>query len=214
MVNKENDQPQHGFIGRLLTDAFGRPRGVLGRLGGYLMARSNRDTAVWLIDLLDVQTSDQVLEIGFGPGVAIELLSQEVVEGKLAGIDISEEMVFMARKRNQEAITLGKVELRHASVMALPYEANQFSKVLSINSMQLWPNAETGLKEIYRVMRPGGTIALGFTSHARPRPAQDEIVAVLAASGFKHARIETKEEMVCVLGETGLDGEDGGRHTN
>lgn len=201
MASKENNQPQIGFIGRLLNNTFGHPRGMLGRLGGYLMAKSNWDTAVWLIDLLNIQTSDRVLEIGFGPGVAIELLSKKVVAGNVAGVDVSEEMILMAKKRNQAAITSGKVELRQASAMALPYEANKYSKVLSINSLQLWPKAETGLMEIFRVMQPGGTVALAFTPHARPRPTQDEIVVMLAAAGFKNTRIETKEDMFCVLGE-------------
>jgi len=201
MAKKEHDQPRIRFIGRLLTNIFGHPRGLLGRLGGYLMARSNQDTAVWLIDLLDIQTSDRVLEIGFGPGVAIELLSKKVAEGKIAGIDVSEEMFLMASQRNQEAITAGTVELKQASAMTLPYEANQFNKVLSINSMQLWPDAKTGLKEISKVIQPGGTVALGFTPHARPRPTQDEIVAVLAAAGFENVRVKMKEQTVCVLGE-------------
>jgi len=202
MVNEENHQSNSGFIGRLLTNTFLHPRGMLGRLGGSFMARSNRVAADWIINLLEIQPSDCVLEVGFGPGVALELLSKEVTDGKVTGVDISQEMVSMATKRNQEEITSGKVELKQASVMTLPYEDNQFGKALSINSMHLWPNVETGLKEVYRVMQPSGIIALGFTPRARLRLSQDEIIDMLEASGFKNIRIKKKEGLICVLGET------------
>lgn len=45
---------------------FGRPRGVLGRLGGAIMARTNQTCAVWVIGLLDIRPNDTMLEVGFG----------------------------------------------------------------------------------------------------------------------------------------------------
>jgi hypothetical protein len=60
---------------------FGRPRGVLGRLGGVIMARMNQQCAAWVIDLLEVQPHDRILEVGFGPGVGIELLAKAASEG-------------------------------------------------------------------------------------------------------------------------------------
>jgi len=48
---------------------FGRPRGIIGRLGGVIMARMNADCGVWVAGLLEVTPDDAVLEIGFGPGV-------------------------------------------------------------------------------------------------------------------------------------------------
>ena len=58
---------------RTLMRMFGRPRGALGRLGGVIMARSNAAIARSVISLLDVHPGDQVLEVGFGPGVGIQL---------------------------------------------------------------------------------------------------------------------------------------------
>jgi hypothetical protein len=54
---------------RLLLHAFGRPRGLLGRLGGWVMARTNRDANRWVVDLLGIEAGMQVLEVGCGPGV-------------------------------------------------------------------------------------------------------------------------------------------------
>lgn len=76
MTAKHPPQANGGPVGRLLTNTFGHPCDILGRVGGFLIAGSNRTAAAWLIDLLAIQPDDTVLEIGFGPGVAIERLSQ------------------------------------------------------------------------------------------------------------------------------------------
>lgn len=52
----------------LLMRMFGRPRGLLGRLGGRIMARTNENCGAWAIDLLEIRPDDRVLEVGFGPG--------------------------------------------------------------------------------------------------------------------------------------------------
>src|SRR5688500_16409651 len=99
------------LIESILMRAFGRPAGVLGRLGGMIMARTNQWMARRTIDLLEVQPSDRVLEIGFGPGVGIEFLANAIPSGWVAGIDPSEEMVEQAAARNATGIETGRVEL-------------------------------------------------------------------------------------------------------
>src|SRR5215472_1546159 len=69
---------------------------VLGKLGGVIMARTNRAIAARVVELLNIQPSDRVLEVGFGPGVGIQLLAEKVTSGEVVGIDCSEEMVEQA----------------------------------------------------------------------------------------------------------------------
>lgn len=112
----------------ILMRAFGRPQGMLGRLGGFIMARTNRNIAARAIALLDVQPHDSVLEIGFGPGVGIELVASMLSSGRVAGVDASAEMVEQARVRNAEALKTGRVKLRRDSVETLPFEHETFDK--------------------------------------------------------------------------------------
>ena len=86
---------------------FGRPRGIIGRLGGVIMARMNAGCAVWVAGLLEVTPDDAVLEIGLGPSVIIQCLSKLASAGHVAGIDPSPEMVEQARARNAIAIKDG-----------------------------------------------------------------------------------------------------------
>jgi ubiquinone/menaquinone biosynthesis C-methylase UbiE len=103
-----------------------------------------------------------VLEVGFGPGTVIRWLS--ALAAHVAGVDASREMVAQAKARNGIAVKNGRVELRHASVEDLPFADDPFHKAMAINSMQIWPDAIVGLREMRRVLKSGGTIALGFAT--------------------------------------------------
>jgi ubiquinone/menaquinone biosynthesis C-methylase UbiE len=181
----------------ILMRAFGRPEGVLGRLGGIIMARTNEKCAAWVMDLLEIQRSDKVLEVGFGPGVGIRLLARLASAGYVAGVDASGEMVEQATARNADVIRSGRVDLRHRSVESLPFEDNTFDKALAINSMQIWPDAVGGLKEIRRVMRSGGRVALGFTPYSgQPNSGLTE---TLYEAGFTQTHVVESDEGFCAL---------------
>jgi ubiquinone/menaquinone biosynthesis C-methylase UbiE len=181
----------------VLMRAFGRPQGMLGRLGGLIMARTNAEAGIWVSDLLEVGPTESVLEIGFGPGVIIQHLSKLATAGNVAGVDPSREMVEQARARNRSAIEGGRVELRQGSVENLPFDDGRFHKALAINSMQVWPDAAAGLREIRRVLKPGGRIAVGFTPYSgQPKTGVTE---TLGAAGFADARLVDTEHGFCAL---------------
>ena len=185
------------WVRKLLMRMFGRPKGVLGRLGGAIMARVNRDAAGQIIEMLDVRPDDRVLEVGFGPGVAIQLLLHRVPDGSVAGIDYSQEMVRQAAARNAAALRNRKVDLRYGSVERLPFAEGTFDKALAINSMQAWPDARAGLLEIQRVLKHGGNVALGFTVNSgQPK---EGVAESLTAAGFAQARIVDMSKLFCAI---------------
>src|SRR5256885_16694982 len=91
---------------------FGRPHGVPGRLAGWVMAHrsSNRQRSLWEVSLLDVQPTDRVLEVGFGPGVAIAELARRATRGRGYGVDHSHAHARPARQRNPAAIPAQRAE--------------------------------------------------------------------------------------------------------
>jgi ubiquinone/menaquinone biosynthesis C-methylase UbiE len=180
----------------LFLRMFG-PRGVLGRFGGIIMARTNADCGAWVADLLEIGPRDSVLEVGFGPGVIIHRLSKLASEGHVAGIDPSEEMVEQARARNVIDMKGGLVDLRRGSVDSLPFDDNTFDKALAINSMQVWPDCHAGLTEMRRVMKPGVSIALGFTPYSGQQ--NKGLTEVLEAAGFSKATVVEKNNWFCAL---------------
>jgi ubiquinone/menaquinone biosynthesis C-methylase UbiE len=187
------------FGDRILLRMFGRPTGVLGRIGGLILARFNRAFAEEIVTLLDVRAAERVLEVGFGPGVAIELLAGAASAAKVAGIDPSKEMVEQASARNAAAIGTGAVDLRQGSVESMPFEDDSFDTALAINSMQVWPDKPAGLREIRRVLTGGGRLALGFTPNSRqPRSGVTEL---LSAAGFEAARLVDLRGGFCTLAQ-------------
>ncbi|MDV6343026.1 class I SAM-dependent methyltransferase [Nitrosomonas sp. Is37] len=144
------------------------------------------------------QPNDRVLEIGFGPGVGIELLADSVSLGKVAGIDPSEEMLEQTKDRNATGIATGRVELLRGSVERLPFEKAMFDKALAINSMQVWPDALAGLQETRRVLKPGGTVLLGFTRYSGQQ--KEGLTEILMAAGFADVRMVDVDGGFCVFG--------------
>jgi ubiquinone/menaquinone biosynthesis C-methylase UbiE len=180
---------------KLLLRMFGRPRGLLGRLGGIIMSRTNRRHAAWAIGLLDVQPDNRVLEVGCGPGAAIQVLAGSAQQ--TVGIDPSAEMLGQARQRNAAAIATGRIDLQQASADRLPYADGSFDMALAINSMQVWPDAMAGLQEIRRVIKSGGRVALAFTVHSGQR--SEGVPDTVSAAGFVDCRLVQTNAAFCVL---------------
>ena len=199
-----------GACGKGWRAQFACPDGRLGSLAGRLMSFTNEALNQFAVEQLDLQATDQVLEIGFGPGKTLERLSAQVTRGLVAGVDHSMTMVTEAARRNQFLIKTGRLEVQHASVSSLPYEYARFDKVVAVNNYQFWPNPELDLTEIQRVMRKGGRLVLGLrlasTSAFSFIPGfQPEEVAEIAGLvrwvGFEDVKIEQRRlgrEAACI----------------
>jgi len=195
-----------------IRSQFGQPRGFAGWLVGWEMAlrSSNRHRNVWAVGLLGVEPTDHVLEIGFGPGIAIRALSRRATHGLVCGVDHSAVMVRQATRRNAAAVRAGRVDLRLASVEQLPTFTEPFDKVLAVNNMGMWREPDAGLQALRRLMRPGGRIAMvsqprcpGATAETTVAAGR-ELAASLTAAGFTSIRSDTlalKPPVICVLGE-------------
>ncbi len=198
------------FLHRVISQ-FMHPRGWAGRLVGWEMALrpSNRQRNAWAVSLLDVQSSDRVLEIGFGPGIAVRELARRATRGHVVGIDRSAVMRAQAARRNAAAVRAGRVSLNVASVEDAPAFDRPFDKILAVNNMGFWPEPTLRMKELAGALRDGGLIAIvsqprcpGATAETTASAA-GEIVERIEAAGFSSIRVETldlKAPVACVIG--------------
>ena len=106
------------------------------------------------IDLMRLKETDNVLDVGCGGGWLSRILAQRVPEGRVVGMDISDEMVRHAREANTDRDNAMFVV---GSVDEIPWEAHFFDKMISVESSYYWPEPARGLKETYRVLREGGS---------------------------------------------------------
>lgn len=189
-----------------------RPRGAAGSVTGWVFAHrpSNRRRNQWVVGLLAVRPTDRVLEIGYGPGVAIAALVRAGA-GHVYGIDHSAVMRRQAGRRNRAAIRAGRVTLVEAPVDQLPATLDgPFDAILAVNSLGFWPDAAEQLAKLRTRLAPDGRIAVvsqprcpGATAETA-RKAAEEIKNLLTGAGFTELRTETlplDPPVVCVLGK-------------
>src|SRR5258708_12535422 len=142
------------------------------------MARQHQPENAWTVSLLDIQPTDRVLEVGFGPGIAVELLAAHAYQGFIAGVDCSSAMISLARRRNAQEINAGQVALGYGEVTALPFADASFDKALSIHTLYFWTDPVKALTELRRVLKPEGDLVLTFL--ARDRWPEGETAATIS----------------------------------
>jgi ubiquinone/menaquinone biosynthesis C-methylase UbiE len=176
----------------MLETMFAHPSGLLGRLGGILMSRSESRND-WTLSLISFAPDARSLEVGFGPGTLIAALAEAVPAGHVSGIDISPVMLRQATARNRRLVRTQRVHLQLGTAEALPFDDVSFDTVVSANSIFFWPDQPAGIQEMHRVLKPGGHIALIL----QPRWAKsvddvkkigEQYVTMLKEGGFLQVR--------------------------
>jgi ubiquinone/menaquinone biosynthesis C-methylase UbiE len=200
---------------------YGRPKGIMGRIAGEVMVRQHRPETDWTLHLLDIQPADMVLEVGFGAGRGIKLAAERVTSGQIRGIDLSEEMVRVASRRNASAIQAGRVALSQGSITALPFEEQFFDKIMTIHTLYFWPEPHEpsqALSELCRVLKPGGRLVITLSTGKinaqgevevwEPLQAalEKQVMPALRRKGFQAVRLEQgptsrQYTSVAVIGE-------------
>ena len=121
---------------------------------GEGMAEDHLPITLPVLDQMELSTADSVLDIGCGAGWLLRLLAERVTEGRVVGLDVSDEMIRHARRNCTD---FPQVMAVPGAVDEIPWEDAFFTKVISVESAYYWPSPAGGLREIFRVLRPGGS---------------------------------------------------------
>ena len=136
------------------------PEGLVGYLVSQYLAAENKELNTWAVQMLQIQPQERILEIGFGPGVAITEMVRITDSCEITGIDSSKIMVERARNLNKEAIRSGQVDLIYGSSDDLSGLAGNYDKVIAINNVMYWNNPSLTLQGVARLLKQGGLICL------------------------------------------------------
>jgi SAM-dependent methyltransferase len=180
-----------------------KPEGELGSRVAGGMNISNVFVTEMTYGLMDLKPSDTILEIGFGNGKFLPMLTERV--HLVVGIDFSEDMVREAAENNVTAIATGRLELQQASISSIPFPDSTFDKVCTINTLYFWPDPLNDLAEVKRVMKPGGSLYLGirtketlgqmtFTAYGFKLYEFDELRKLLESAGFTNVTSDRRIE--------------------
>lgn len=189
---------------RILSLQARKPSGLIGR---FVMTKifnsGNADLNAFVKECLALESEDRVLEIGFGPGELINEMANITTEGAIEGIDFSKVMLRQAEKTNARHISSGRVLLHEGECSSLPFENDVFEKLCSTNTLYFWKNPKDYFSEMFRVIRPGGKVVIGFRDDEQMSNlnlsedvfsafSKKDIINLLSNAGFQDAQIKEK----------------------
>lgn len=120
---------------------------------GAGMEKGHRPVGEQAIELMAIPSDARVLDLGCGSGWATRLMGEKARSGRVIGIDIADEMIAIARETSAD---FSNVEYRVASAENLPFLDGEFSHAFSMESIYYYADVLVALKEIRRVLEPGG----------------------------------------------------------
>jgi ubiquinone/menaquinone biosynthesis C-methylase UbiE len=195
----------------LIARQSSAPKGFFGRILLGFMGRETKRFNTDVLAALNVSDGDRVLEVGFGHGRTIDTAARAVPGATFAGVDISADALRVAQRRCKRWIASGRVELVAGDAAALPWADASFSKAFTVHTIYFWTDPSRCLDELRRVMRPLGTLVIGFRERTATAEAQlpssiyrlyssDDVAAMLVAAGFDvEQRIESGAEFRIVV---------------
>lgn len=179
---------------------LGHPDGWRGQLVGRVLNRANRAFVVGAVDAAQLAPGAAAADLGFGGGVGLRLLLDRVAPtGRVYGVDRSATMVEQARRRFAEEWAAGRLEVTRGSLLDLPLADDSLDAVITVNTFYFLDEVAPALREIARVLRPGGRAVIGVgdpetmsrasvTAHGfRLRPVT-ELLAAMSAAGLADPR--------------------------
>ncbi len=147
------------IITKLLEQAR-NPTGHLGRWMARFMNAEHSRMTDWALTHVSVGNGAKVLDVGCGGGRTVQKLAGMTAEGKVFGIDPSDASVEISRQTNGQLIGSGRVEIVHGTVSRLSFGDNFFDFVTAVETYYFWPDLVTDMREIARVLKPGGQLAI------------------------------------------------------
>lgn len=171
-------------IARAINRQAASPSGWFGRVLGFIWPREHRRLNAEVLDAADVREGQRVLEIGSGTGHALRQVARRTAGGHVVGVDISELMAGLARRRNSPAVERGQIDVRTGDIETLDLDGATFDRIFSVNCIYFWRDVDAVLAKLVRALSPGGKLVLAF------RPDGDDIPARFRDPTYRFPRIE------------------------
>ena len=137
-----------------------KPSGPLGKRVVQAMNLGHSTMTAWGLEQVTVPANAAILDIGCGGGRTVSKLAALAPAGKVVGLDYSAASVAVSRDTNAEDIQAGRVQIEQGSVAALPFPDCAFDVITAVETHYYWPDLPANVREVLRVLKPGGTFAL------------------------------------------------------
>ena len=164
-----------------------------------LLYRAPKTNAL-VVRLAGLNDSDRVLDIGCGPGAAVRLAAATVTSGEAAGVDRSEPMIEIARRRSRR---FDNTRFEVGSAESLPFTDGSFSVVWTAHSFHHWEDRAAGLAEMLRVLADGGrglVLETDGKKHGLTDSGSASVMADMERLGFQDVAMEKVDKQVIISG--------------
>ena len=138
--------------------------------------------------------SGRLLEVPVGTGVLTMPVYQTMPKADITCLDYSPDMMKQAKEK-AERLRLKNVTFRQGDVGALPYEDGSFDIVLSLNGFHAFPDKEAAYREIFRVLKPGGTFCGCFYIKGEHKRTDWFVRHIYEKAGFFTPPYETVSDL-------------------
>jgi SAM-dependent methyltransferase len=173
-----------------------KPSGWLGRFVLWQMNQRHSGVTDWGLSHIAAGTRDNILDAGCGGGRTVNKLAAKAVDGKVTGVDFSKASIAAATKYNADLIAAGRVEIVRASVSELPFPDATFDLVTAVETHFWWPNPTEDIKEVFRVVKPGGTTIFIAEIYQGAKTKISEVAEkYLPLSGMKLLTVEEHQQL-------------------
>ena len=135
----------------------------------------------WGLSHFKIPQDGAILDVGCGGGRTIVKLAAASGSGRVCGLDYSADSVRVAAEMNAETIRAGRVEVREGSVSQLPYASDSFDLVTAVETIYFWPDLAADVREVRRVIKPGGMIAIVCEVYKGSQTAMSKMVEEYAS---------------------------------
>jgi len=182
-----------------IAQQFKRPSGWFGNFSSKIMIKGNRNKYEALIKEMDIQTNDKLLEIGYGPGLGIEMISKLCDSCTIHGVDFSKLMYNKTRSLNKLDIDNGKVVLQYGDFLNIPIAKNQYDKIFCLNVIYFWDDIEIPFEKTLTLLKSSGTfyIFMADANTLKEKKAPDSV--------FNKYSIEQVVETLNSVGFIGIE---------
>jgi SAM-dependent methyltransferase len=144
------------------------PTGLVAQIIGQRMLRQHAPETEWSIELLQLQPTDRILEIGFGAGRGLVLTLRQAQQGRATGVDLSATMIRAAARRNRIAFERGQLMLVRGNLATLPFGEALFDKLFSIHTFYFWPDPRAVCQRLISLLARGGRLVSTFATADKP----------------------------------------------
>ena len=180
-----------------------KPSGLLGRFTLWRMNASHSKLTDWGLGHVTVQAQHTILDIGCGGGRTVSKLASFASQGKVFGVDYSEESVATTKRANARWIGLGRVDIRQGSVSQLPFPDNSFDLVTAVETHFWWPDLPNDMREVFRVTKPDGMLILIAEVYKGANTAAAKLIEKYSTqSGLLLLSVEEHRQLLANAGYT------------